>query len=380
MALSGKRIIIVVGSLDLGGAERQALLLAKGLREVGAKVEFWGLTGKQGRVAEICMADGIPWKMMPFHLTWNRWDMLIQWLRLTLQLRRANPDLLLPYTHIPNVACGVIWRLTGACACIWNQRDMGNVGRMPGLKERWAVRHVSILVANSRVAADFLISEFSVPESRVRVIHNGVLLPAAVQSRDTWRESLCIQKETLVACMVANLTSFKDHETLLRAWRIVLDASSDGNLPLLLLAGYQGETTRQLKALAFDLDLGKQVRFLGAVVDVSGLLEAVDLGVFSSRQESLPNGILECMAAGLAVVATNIPGNAEALGVDLESCLVPPGDAASLAGAILSMINQPGERLRIGFHNKKRCQKEFSEKKATLAMISEIELLSEGRL
>ena len=148
-----------------------------------------------------------------------------------------------------------------------------------------------------------------------------------------------IDDRTLVGCMVGNLHQYKDHETLLRAWRIVVEELRiQGLCSVLLLAGRFENTHEKLKALALNLELGRNVRFLGSVNEISELLASVDLGVFSSRNEGCPNGVLECMASGLAVAATDIPGTRDALGEEGQSMLTPPGDHMALAANIVRLL------------------------------------------
>ena len=115
-----------------------------------------------------------------------------------------------------------------------------------------------------------------------------------------------------------------------------------------------------MKALCFDLGLGNSVRFLGFVDDVPGLLGAVDLCVFSSKAEGVPNGVLEAMAAGLAVAAIDDPSIREALGPEGDPWLAPPGDPDALAALILDLAAHPETRERLGDANRERIQAEFS--------------------
>jgi len=185
-----------------------------------------------------------------------------------------------------------------------------------------------------------------------------------MESREAWRRRLRVQHDTLLACMVANLHSYKDHETLLHAWRFTIDElSKHGPSPVLLLAGQFVNTHEKLKALAFDLELGRTIRFLGPVKDVAGLLGSVDLGVFSSRHEGCPNGVLECMDAGLAVVATDIPGTRDALGMENRSLLTPPGNAGELAGTMVRLLCNEGLRQEEGKRNRLRIQEMFSARR-----------------
>jgi glycosyltransferase involved in cell wall biosynthesis len=196
----------------------------------------------------------------------------------------------------------------------------------------------------------------------MRVIHNGVDPETALDDRATWRSRLGIGEEPFVATMVANLHGFKDHATLLRAWRGVLDGKRDREA-VLILAGRPENTGEALKAQAFDLNLVRTVRFLGAVQDVAGLLAASDCCVFSSQWEGVPNGILEGMAAGLPVVATDIAGIREAVGCARVGLLAPPSDHDALAQAILSVMADGIMALTMGAAGRERIRTEFSPEK-----------------
>ncbi len=353
-------MLIVLPGLDLGGAERQALVLAHYLMQTHqAEIRILGL-GKPGKVAELCDAAGIPWRALEPRWPPQRLGRVQAAIQFGLFLRQYKPDVLLPYCWFPNVICGLSWRLTGARLCVWNQRDVGlhfKGTRLEHLSARLTPRFIS----NSQHGADFLIQKLAVDPNRVRVVYNGVELATDGGDRAAWRQTLELREETFVACMVANLGHVKDHATLLRAWRQVVDRlSEEGRSAVLLLAGRFDTAHDALKALAYDLELGRSVRFLGQVGDISGLLSAVDLGVFSSRLEGCPNGVLECMAAGLAVVGTDIPGIREAVGEVGYPWLAPPGDADALAGHILALARDAGLREQLGAHSRQRIAEHFS--------------------
>jgi glycosyltransferase involved in cell wall biosynthesis len=194
---------------------------------------------------------------------------------------------------------------------------------------------------------------FSIPEEKITLIHNGIQLEEPQRERSQWRKALRIDEERFSAVMVANLQSFKDHPTLLEAWRRVINKTVKEQGPILFLAGRFDDTYSQLKFQVNELKLGDSVRFLGEVADISGLLKAVDLSVFSSKFEGCPNSVLESMAAGLAVVATDITGTAEALGDDYPF-LVPINNSDSFAKHILTFISDENLRQKIGEQNYQR--------------------------
>ena len=362
--LRGARIIIVLGPLELGGSERQALLLARYLAgEWQCEVHVWGTLGEPGRVATLCDEYGIQWRVVPFPWSEYRSERVKRLARFTWMLRGIRPNAILPYMALPNMVCGLVWRWTGAQTCIWNQRDDG-VARLGTRYEPWAVSQTPRFIANSVHGARFLTEELNADPNRVRVIRNGVELGEPELDRRAWRDRLGVANGCFLACMVANLHQHKDHATLLRAWKLVLiRLQSAGYSAALLLAGRFDNTHESLKALAADLEISADVKFLGAVNDIPGLLSSVDLGVFSSRTEGSPNGLLECMAAGLAVAATDIPGIREAVGQGGQPFLAPPGDAQILADRILKLAVSPALRAQLGEANRRRIVLEFNPRR-----------------
>ena len=376
MPLAGARVIIVLGPLELGGSERQAILLARYLtRDQNAKVEVWGY-GEPGRAAELCDVYGITWRSVPIPLPWStsRVTQLKRLARFAWLLRRARPDIILPFMFLQSVVCGIVWPFTGARACIWNQRCEGRE-RLGRWAEKLAIRFSPQIIANSEHGGQFLVNTLGVPSDRVRIVHNGVEPDLPQWDRAMWRSHLGVTDDTFLACMVANLQTFKDHVTLLTAWRRVVDHLKNHNQEaVLLLAGRFDEMYITLKALAYDLELGQSVRFLGPVKDISGLLGAVDVGVHSSVNEGCPNGVLECMAAGLAVAATDYPGIREAVGPDGYQFLAAPGDAGALADQIVRLALESDKRRSAGQANRRRIESEFSARamyEKTLSVIKE---------
>ncbi len=331
--------------------------------EQGADVSVWGTTGAAGSLVAICDQFDIRWRIVPFRFEESRAKNLANATKFAFVLRREKPDIILPYLAPTNLLCNLVWPFTGARISVWNQRDLG-LNRVCSRYEKTAIRRASCFIANSNHVAGYLESELGVNRDRVRVIRNAIELPEPGTDRGAWRERLGVSSDSFVAGMVANLNDNKDHATLLRAWRIVVDRMNErGRSATLMLAGRFGGTHEALKALAFDLRLGDSVKFLGQVSDVSGLLQAVDLGVFSSESEGSPNGVLECMAAGLGVVATDIPGISEALDSTSHPFLTPVGNVEAMAKEIVHLAENENLRRELGEANRRRIETEFNPRR-----------------
>ena len=354
--MKGQRIIFILGNLELGGAERQALILARYLsQQEKATVEVWGFN-KTGPVAEICEQYDIRWRVEPVNA--HRLESIRRFAGI---LRGATPDVVLPYTWLPNVVCGFVWKWTGARLCIWNQRDEGLFFPQTTW-ERWAVQRTPRFISNSHAGARFLIEKLNVDSGKVHVVQNGIEPSTPQLDRNAWRKQLQIDDASFVACMVANLHTNKDHETLLRAWRTVMTTlEQNGRNARLVLAGRHDGAYESLVALTRELKMERGVCFAGQVNDVAGLLSAADVSVFSSRSEGCPNGVLECMAAGLAVAATDIEGVREVVGS--SELLAPVSDAAGLSRTILKLAADPAMCSIVGAQNRKRILQKYGARR-----------------
>jgi glycosyltransferase involved in cell wall biosynthesis len=375
--IKNKRILIVLRNLEVGGAERQAAYLAKFLKnEAEASVNILAFFDK-GYIKNILEKSDIPLTICSPGQNTNRIKRLLQLIKFIFLIRKLKPLIIMPFTDFPNKVCGSIWKLTGAKSCFWNQRDEGRevTGK---LLEKIAIKKTPLFVANSQVGKNFLTEQFKVPVTKIRVIHNGVTLAPALRSQEQWRKELRLGKGQSCAVMVANLHSFKDHKTLLKAWRIILDNWPKSlPFPVLLLAGRFLTTYEILKQQRNELKMEESVRFLGEITDISGLLATVDLAVFSSKNEGCPNAVLEYMMAQKAVVATRIIGTEEALGHEYPY-LIPADDSHQFAKAVLGLFQDSKRRMQVGKQNQERALKYFSLQKMQGEYLSFIKEVIKG--
>jgi glycosyltransferase involved in cell wall biosynthesis len=359
--LKGKRILFFLPGLELGGAERQALFLARHLKKLGCDIRVWG-NNAPGLASEMLQAMGIPWKIMPSswpcrkqHYFRSLWRVL----KTVRALRIERPDVILNYCPRPCISSGLAWRLTPVQACIWGQRDTDDL--RGDLADKVAYRLSSAVVCNARHEFEYLTKTLGKTKAPVFIIHNGLELSDYNKTQKEWRKSLGIPEDATVATMVANFRYQKDHPTLLHAWNQVLSKINTQQTHLyLLLAGAHQESFQEVLQLADELELLDTVQFLCQVTDIPGLLAACDIGILTTLHEGLSNSVLEYMASGLPVVASDIPGNREALGGYFDEQLYRPGDVQELTNKISAMIHSPERRQTLGTFNQRRAKLEFS--------------------
>ena len=127
----------------------------------------------------------------------------------------------------------------------------------------------------------------------------------------------------------------------------------------LLLVGDGPEAARLRRRVA-AAGLGARVVFAGWLDDPARVYPLLDLYVAASTKEGLPLAVLEAMGAGLAVVATDVPGHRDVVAHGTTGLLVPPGDARALATAIGTLLDDPERRARMGRAGRARVLSEFS--------------------
>lgn len=200
-----------------------------------------------------------------------------------------------------------------------------------------AFRCADVPVAVSRAAAGRLSQLAGLPVNGIRVVYNGIDTqayerPAAAPARAAVCGPLGLSPSAGLVLLPAVLRAGKGHDVLLEALP-VLRARLPG--VRVLLAG-AGELEPELRQVAGRH--GDQVRFLGHRTDMPELMAACDVVVLPSRAEALPTVLMEAAAAGRPVVATRVGGVPEIVEHGQTGLLVPPGDPAALAGAIVQLM------------------------------------------
>jgi glycosyltransferase involved in cell wall biosynthesis len=337
---------MTIPGLDrVGGAEQQAISLAKGLRRRGWRVSVVALSGTGGAAAAELAHAGIAFLSLQMRkgLADPR-----GWIRFQRWLWREQPDVL--HAHLPHAAWLARWSRLAAPVPIvvdtLHSSSTGTMGRHFGYScSRWLPDHVT---AVSQATAASHLAAGMVSESKLSVVWNGIDVdrwqPDA-QERAQARAELGIRDEFLWLA-VGRLEAVKDYPCLLRA---MIRTPERARL-LVLGAGPQED---RLTELAEWLGLKRRVRFAGFEPNVARWMRAADGFVLSSRYEGLPMVLLEAGACGVPIVATDVPGTREVV-VDGETgWLAPAGDAEELAKTMMRLMRMPpdarhamGERAR----------------------------------
>lgn len=195
-----------------------------------------------------------------------------------------------------------------------------------------------IAVAQSH--GDFLVEMERLPADKVFVIPNGVDTDRFQRdqvARSKWRSELGISPEAPVVSIVAALRPEKNHRLFLETAHIVNQSLPETQY---LIAG-DGPIREELTELAHSLQIGENVRFLGSVHDIPGVLSASDLFALTSDNEASPVSILEAMSCSLPVVATDVGSVSQSVHEGQTGFLVPTQYANASASAWLKVLSDP---------------------------------------
>jgi len=323
-------VAMLIPTLDrIGGAERQVMLLARGLRSRGWRVSLVALAGNGGDSASALRAIGVGFTTLEMRkgLADPR-----GWLRLRGWLRRGKPDIL--HAHLPHAAWMARWSRLGAPVRVIvdtiHTSSTGTAGRRLGYRwSRWLPDAVTAVGEGVREA---WVDARMVDPDRCIVVPNGVDLEVwrpDKRMRAEMRTSMGLGDEFLWFA-AGRLEAVKDYATMLRAF-----AHASGTQ--LVIAG-AGPLEAELRQLARELGIDNRVRFLGFVPDVRPWMQAADGFLLTSLWEGLPIGLMEAAACGLAAVATDVSGVREVVVDDETGWLASVGDAYAVAGRMNAVM------------------------------------------
>jgi len=332
------RVIHFVTGGFSGGATQVAIQLVNAARNSERIEPLLVLRKKRKtdpkRIAELHRA-GTPVRAVP---GWSHVATIWALIRLC---REFQPDILIAHgfsEHLWGRHAGLIARVPHLIHVEHNTRERYTPWRRA--QTRWLAKYTARIIGVSEGVRDVLL-KMGMPEARTITIPNGInLAPFA----NTQAHPLPERIPGIV--MAARLSRQKDHPTLLRAIAILRER---GLTPPVLLAGAGKPRHRAaLERLSAELGLQEQVHFLGLHRDVPELLLGHRICVLSTHYEGMPLALVEGMAAGCAVVASNVPGVGGVLDDGENGLLVPESNPEALADALERLLRDTALATRLG--------------------------------
>lgn len=326
---------VVTGGFS--GATQVAVDLVRGARTSGRNVPFLALRRKSSTSPARVQAlrdEGLSVDVLP------GWSHLATIFYLVHLCRRLKPDVLVAHgfpEHLLGRHAGLLAGVPHLIQVEHNSRE--RYGRWRLAQSRWLAKYTDAIVGCSEGVRQAL-QDQGLPVAKLSAIANGIRPePFATAGQHPFAQRV----PGLV--MAARFAGQKDHATLIRAMALLRE---QGHRPPLLLAGGGSERHRQKAVdLVARLNLQDQVQFVGHHPDVPGLLMQHQLAVLSSHYEGMPLSLVEGMAAGCAVIGSDVPGIHELLHNGVDGRLVTPADPAALAAAIADLLRHPDVAQRL---------------------------------
>ena len=247
----------------------------------------------------------------------------------------------------------IVSQITG-CRCIqtFHGIDSGKL-KIDYLKKmllKTIVKSTDSVTAVSESGSKLLSKNIGINSKKMKLIPNGVDTNIYFQcysrnKKKILRRKLSIREDGILFGCVAGFRQVKNHEGLIRAFSKLI-RRCDGNSNFYLLLIGDGELKSRLINISRDEGIESQIIFMGQRRDVPDILRALDGFLLNSKTEGMSYAILEAMASGLPIIATDVGGNAELVKHGEEGFLYPEGDTPALVEYIQTVVKNR-ERLKI---------------------------------
>jgi glycosyltransferase involved in cell wall biosynthesis len=353
------RVLLVVDSLDVGGAERHVCALGEALAARGYIV---GIACSTGGVLAGTLPASVAVHVLCDQLVKRRLSLPFAW-ALACLLRREAFDLVHAHMYASGLASA--FALLGSAVPLVITEHSEAVWR--GRRARWAGRQLyqraAQVIAVSPGIRQRLIEQDGAPPERTTVILNALAVPRAPSGAPA--AVVAWPATGPRVGVVARLQPEKGVEYFLGAAALVALHRRDVHF---IVVG-DGPLRHALQARTRALGISAQMHFLGFRLDAPSLIGALDLLVVPSLSEGTPLVVLEAMTAGVPVVAAAVGGIPTQVRHGREGLLVPSGDPEALAQAILRVLQAPAWARQLGDAGRRRVAAQFSQER----MLQQIE-------
>lgn len=362
------KLVFMIRQMIVGGAESQIVSLIRSLDRSRYDIHLCLFTDTCVQ-REAIEAEGVSITVIRKRVKFD----FLHLFRLTLWLARLRPDIVHTWITEANsvgTVAALLTRVPVRIGCVLNVNFWKTRPRL--FYDRFAMGSCHCLATNSLRINRFLIERMGISPGKLLLLYNGIDhcrfgLPDAERSeaRAQFRREFGIPPENRVLVTVAGMRRFKNHLRYLD-WIRTMPANPGRTF---LFVG-EGELFDEVQEKRDRLGLGDSVVMTGVRNDIPRVLAASDIMVMPSIIEGLPNAILEGMAAGLPVVATDVGGHPEIIEEGRNGLLVPSGDGEALVRAMERLSEDPGLCREMGAAGREKVTGAFTHKMMDAAFSS----------
>ncbi len=348
-------VVHVIGSLRTGGAEKMLVNLLQAADRTDFRYTVLCLS-TAGELAPQVEACGVSVKVYPVRFRNFPADVigLARWFqREKVRIIHSHMYYATLWSHLAGMLAGVPVRVTTEHGKeLWKNKLQIVLGRW---LSRGTFRHIAV----SEDVKVIRQREHGIAPEKILVIPNGVPIPQAVDCRDDRRRirvEFNLSSDQPLIGTVGRVVEAKDYFSMVRALALVRK-----EIPTVhwLQVG-DGPLLDRLRREVSAQELDEAVSFCGQRSDIPNLLRAMDLWVMSSVREGLPVSMLEAMAEGVPVVATDVGGIPDAVSHGESAWLVPPGKPRELAAGIVKVLQSPELAGCLAARAKERVVRDYS--------------------
>lgn len=359
------KVLFAISNLTYGGIQTQAVSLAKGFQKEGAKVYFfWTEKAEKDFIEKELLENDF--KIIDGRFindrTWQKYSWRLHrylpLIKTVLLLRFYRINYVLPYQNNLTYFFGSIHKYSGAKKTIYHIR---NTILEDNPKQTWhlkqTLKNKPIVIANSNHARKKFKQIYgSRYDLDVHTIHNGIAV-RPIDNTVNWKEHFGVESVQFIVSVIANFFNEKDFKTVFKAWKTFIDQTNSNSK--LLIAGDEGIAGKRSLYMnqVEELGLKNHVEFLGRTSYNIELLSIVDCNILSSRNEGFPNSVIETLAMGKPLLATDIDGVREVVGEDYPIPLFSIGNHEEVTKYLLQIFNNEFNLQEVREYSLKRSER-----------------------
>ena len=344
-----KKVMFVISSLSGGGAQRVVVSLINHLPADRYDVVLVLLEDKKGHQEHL--RDSV--KIVQLNKK-SRWDFPRLVFQLMREVKHYQPQVVISFLHYVNIVTLIVHLLTGKkYKVIVSERNYPPIylkrirfGNLKGWLMKVLYRKADFIISNSKLIQKALEEEFHVASNKIKTIYNPVpLKEIECNSTEPIDHPFFLVHDGKIVISIGRFVPQKRMDRLVRAF--ALASQKDKNCYLIILGA--GPLANDLCDLVKQLDIEDRVAFPGFTTNPYAWLAKCDLFVLSSDYEGFPNVILEAMACGVPVIATDCPsGPGEIITNGENGILVPLNNDQALAESMMTLLSDSNLRDQLG--------------------------------
>ena len=334
-----KKIFFIVGSLELGGTEKQIQLMSENLKKkFNLKIIIFH---KRGTLYNKLKKNGV----QIIDLTGSKNYFLIKYCYIFFKflqlLKREKPDivnLFLPQSYLIFGWASFFFKKTSFLMSRRSLNDYQNKYFFIKFLEKILHKRMKYILTNSLAIKKQIVKDEGVREERVRVIYNLIKINK--------NPKICKEKKTISIILIANFIPYKNHSLIIKACSIL---PKKLNFRINFIGDGDKSYIAKLKKDIYNYNLENKFKFCGKVLNTKLYLERSDIGVLCSNEEGLSNALIEYISYKIPVLATDVGGNFEIIKNNFNGFLVKKNNPKLFAKKLEELINN--EKLRKKFGN-----------------------------